>query len=194
MQYAVIFDFGGVLMKTIDYTPRFDWDDRLGLPRGSVEKIVHNQDSWVKAQTGLISPQAYWADVARQLKLTDLGTLPHDFYSGDALDQGLIHLIHDLRRAGRAVALLSNDTLELMDKLRRLQIDDLFDPLVISAQIGVMKPHPAAYQTVLNQLQCPPQEAIFIDDRLENVQGAAALGIHAVHYTPGLDLAKILNA
>lgn len=194
MQRAVIFDFGGVLMKTVDYSPRFAWDDRLGLPRGSVERIVHNGESWVEAQTGTLSPAAYWADVAQQLKLEDTTQLSQDFYSGDSLDADLISLIHDLRGAGRAVALLSNDSLELVDKLRRLEIDTLFDPLVISAQIGVMKPHPAAYQAVLDQLKRPPEKTIFVDDRLENVEGAAALGIQAVHYKPGMDLAAILNA
>lgn len=194
MQQAVIFDFGGVLMKTLDYAPRFAWDDRLGLSHGSVERIVHNGDSWVKAQTGLITPQAYWADVAKQLKLDDVSQLAADFYSGDVLDTTLIRLIHDLRAAGRDVALLSNDSLELKDKLRRLEIDALFDPLIISAEIGVMKPHPAAYQAVLDQLKRSAEEAVFIDDRLVNVQGAEAVGIRGIHYTPNMNLASILNA
>lgn len=56
---AVIFDFGGVLMKTVDYSPRHQWDDRLSLPQGSVEKAVHNSDSWTQAQIGKIPLAGY---------------------------------------------------------------------------------------------------------------------------------------
>lgn len=60
MKRSIIFDFGGVLMRTIDYTPRHKWDDRLGLPHGSVEKVVHGSESWRQAQVGQMELQGYW--------------------------------------------------------------------------------------------------------------------------------------
>ena len=70
MIQAVIFDFGGVFMKTSDYQPRHRWDERLGLPHGSVERVVHGSESWRAAQKGQLSMEAYWQDVAQQLHLT----------------------------------------------------------------------------------------------------------------------------
>lgn len=190
MKPALIFDFGGVLMKTVDYSPRHRWDARLGLTPGSVERVVHGTPAWVQAQTGIISPRAYWQDVGQQLNLTgsEVERLREDFYSGDTLDMALIGYIGELRAAGYTVALLSNDSLELEDKLLRLGIVPLFDPVVISAQIGVMKPEPGAYQHTLAKLNRPPQQTIFIDDRKENVSAALALGIHAIHYVNGMNL------
>lgn len=195
MKKAMIFDFGGVLMKTVDYAPRFAWDDRLGLPHGSVERAVHNADSWVQAQHGEIPIQNYWADVARQLKLSGeaIRQLAADFYSGDELDSELIDLIRTLRHDGHPVALLSNDSLELLDKLRQLDIAHLFDPLIVSAETGVMKPDARAYEIVLERLNYPAPQTIFIDDRLDNINGAAALGIQAIHYRAGMDLAAALT-
>jgi epoxide hydrolase-like predicted phosphatase len=192
---ALIFDFGGVLMKTVDYTPRFRWDDRLQLARGHVERIVHGSESWRLAQTGLLAVENYWHDVAHQLQLTpeQLTQLQHDFFSGDQLDETLIAYIRQLRQAGHTVALLSNDSPALMEKLQTFNIVDLFDPLIISANIGVMKPAPESYQKVLDYLRCHPQDTIFIDDNADNIIGAKALGIHTVHYTPGLDLPRILD-
>ncbi len=194
MRRALIFDFGGVLMKTVDHAPRHAWDDRLGLTRGTVERAVHNEDSWLQAQTGRITPAAYWAQVAAHLGLNAAETaqLAADFYSGDVLDEMLIDYIRQLRQAGHAIALLSNDSAELNAKLDALEIRDLFDPCIISAHIGVMKPDAGAYTAVLAALQRPPEATIFIDDRLENVQGAAALGIQAVHYHAGMDLKAAL--
>jgi len=182
---AVIFDFGGVFMKTVDYTPRHQWDERLHMPHGTVERVVHGSESWRQAQTGLISLDVYWADVAQQLKLEAEETrqLAHDFYSGDQLDRELVDYARQLRAQGHAVALLSNDSPALLDKLQILQISDLFNPLVISALIGIMKPAAAAYQTVLDKLNYPPEQAIFVDDMPANISGAQAVGIHALHYT-----------
>lgn len=195
MKRALIFDFGGVLMKTADYSPRHRWDDRLGLPHGSVERAVHNDQSWVQTQTGVISPEAYWRDVQGRLHLSDedVRQLAVDFYTGDALDMVLVELIRRYRSDGHPVALLSNDSLELLPKLEHLGITELFDPLVVSAQIGVMKPASAAYQAVLDRLKLPPEAAIFVDDRPENVAGAQEVGIHALHYVAGMSLADRLS-
>lgn len=192
---SLIFDFGGVLMKTVDYGPRHRWDERLRLAHGSVERAVHNETSWLQAQTGRITPEAYWRDVGGRLGLDNTATqeLSQDFYSGDALDETLVALIRGYRAAGHTIALLSNDSLELLPKLARLGIDALFDPLVVSAQIGVMKPEAAAYRAVLDRLQRPPGETVFVDDRADNVAAAAALGIHTVHYRAGMDLAAALE-
>lgn len=195
MKRAVIFDFGGVLVKTLDQSARHAWDDRLGLARGSVERIVHGSEAWREAQLGRLSVADYWAAVAHQLHLSDaeVRQLAEDYFSRDALDSALIDFIRQLRAAGHAVALLSNDSPALMDKLRLLGIADLFDPIIISANIGVMKPDARAYQAVLDALRIPPGQAVFIDDIPANVSGAQVLGIHAVHYMAGMNLAETLK-
>jgi HAD superfamily hydrolase (TIGR01509 family) len=120
--------------------------------------------------------------------------LERDFFSGDQLDTGLIAYIRELRAAGHVVALLSNDSSSLRNKLRILHIADLFDPLVISAEIKVMKPDAAAFQYVLRLLRRSPQETIFIDDNVANCAAAVTLGIRAIHYTADTDLPKVLGA
>jgi epoxide hydrolase-like predicted phosphatase len=191
---AVIFDFGGVLMKTVDYSPRHQWDDRLSLPHGSVEKAVHNAESWAQAQIGKIPIKIYWENVAQRLNLSiqQVNQLARNFYSGDQLDVDLIEYIQQLRESGFAVGLLSNDSVELRPRLKNLNIEKLFDPLIISAEIGVMKPDARAYQTVLEKLDCSADMTIFIDDRQENVDGAAALGMYPVFYHAGMDLRATL--
>mgnify|MGYP001061999499 CR=1 FL=1 len=195
MKRALIFDFGGVLMKTVDYTPRHRWDDRLNLPHGSIERIVHNQNSWVEAQHGTVTLTDYWQDVAAQLKLnaSDLAQLAHDFYSGDVLDNDLIAYIRERRAEGFTVALLSNDARDnLLPKLDHHNIRELFNPLIISSDIGVMKPDPAAYHAILKAINRPADETIFIDDRLENIDAAQSLGIHGIHYKVGMNLPDTL--
>ena len=120
LKRAIIFDFGGVFMKTLDYSPRHRWDDRLHLPHGSVERIVHGSESWRQAQIGTLALSDYWSDVASQLKLRPDETrqLADDFYSGDQLDNSLVDYARQLRAQGHPVALLSNDSPALVQKLQ----------------------------------------------------------------------------
>lgn len=183
-------------MRTHDYTPRWRWDKRLGLAPGSVERVVHGIEEWQQAQLGLIAPDTYWQAVARQLGLSsrEVAALRQDFYSGDQLDEALVALIHDLKTRGVRIGLLSNNTPNLRRELAHLGLDSLFDACVISAEIGVMKPAAAAYQATLSRLHVLPQWALMVDDTAENVAGAQAVGMQAVHFTPQTDLRAVLQA
>jgi len=187
---AFIFDFGGVLARTEDYTPRHAWDERLGLPTGSVERAVHHSDIWIQAQLGRISPRVYWNGVAELLYMRkdDIDELRRDFFSGDRLNHKLVALIRDLRDKRYPVALLSNESLQLESRLREYGIHDLFDHILISAQIGMMKPDPTVYRVALHTAGAAPHETVFIDDSLVNVRGAQPLGIHTILFRPELDL------
>jgi epoxide hydrolase-like predicted phosphatase len=187
---AFIFDFGGVLARTEDYTPRHAWDERLGLPTGSVERAVHHSDIWIQAQLGRITPRAYWNGVAELLYMRkeDIDELRRDYFSGDRLNYKLVTLIRDLRDQGYPVALLSNESLQLESRLREYGIQDLFDHVLISALMGMMKPDPTVYRVALQAVQASPHEAVFIDDSLANVRGAQPLGIHTILFRPELDL------
>ena len=55
--------------------------------------------------------------------------------------------------------------------------------MVISAEVGIMKPDPRIFQYALEQLDVAPAEAVFVDDVIENVEAARAFGMHAIHFT-----------
>lgn len=57
-----------------------------------------------------------------------------------------------------------------------------FEDVVVSGKIGIVKPNAEIYQCLLERNQLIAQECLFIDDRLENVEGAKKLGIEAIHY------------
>jgi putative hydrolase of the HAD superfamily len=187
---AVIFDWGGVLVRTHDRARRHAWDARLGLPTGSVERVVHGSAAWTSAQLGQITDAAYWQAVAEELGLDPeaLAQLQADFYADDHLDDDLIAFIRELRAAGVKAGLLSNNWLALADELAAHGVEDAFDAQVISAEIGVMKPDPAAYHAILKALNVSPERALFIDDAPANVEGAQAVGMAALLFDPGVNV------
>ena len=68
------------------------------------------------------------------------------------------------------------------DWIAREKIADAFDRIVISAEVGVTKPKAEIYLLALQQLEVSPSEAVFVDDFIENVEGARAVGMSAIHF------------
>jgi putative hydrolase of the HAD superfamily len=193
---AIIFDFYGVLMRTDDTSARHAWDQKLGLPVGSVERAIHYSDLWIQAQLGRVPYQKYWDGVAEMLRMrpADIPPLREAYFSGDRLNYKAVSLVRDLKAQGQQIGLLSNDIVQLEDKLRELNIYDLFDQILISAKIGVMKPDVTAYRVALQAFKVGAHEAIYIDDSLVNIRGAQPLGIHTILYRPEMDLrAEVLR-
>src|SRR5262245_60360572 len=103
--------------------------------------------------------------------------MQRDFFAGDSLNELLLDHIKRLRQAGYRTGLLSN----FADDARRLWSEvypfiDYFDGVVISCEIGLMKPEPQVYILAAQSLGVEPQEALFIDDFIENVVGARQVG------------------
>lgn len=193
---AVIFDFGGVLMKTGDPAGRREWEQRLNLRAGDLERVIHGSRSWLEVQSGAMTPDRYWQDVAGFLGIPEssLAQLQYDYFRDDRLDADLMALIGSLRKASYKVGLLSNDAPTLEHKLRAdLGIYDAFDSVTISGLIGVMKPDARAYGAALQALDMSGAETLFIDDNVANVDGARTIGMSSIHYRAGMDLRAALR-
>ena len=109
-------------------------------------------------------------------------TVPLEFWGGDELDHGLVDYLRS-KRSLYKTALLSNAWDDLRGVLEDgYQITDAFEVIVISAEVGVKKPDPRIYQILLEKLQVNPEEAVFVDDFIENVEAARQLGMYAVHF------------
>ncbi len=84
---AVIFDVGGVLLRTTDHSHRRQWEKRLDLGDRESEEIVFNSVMGQKAQKGEISDEELWSWVGRHLNLgNELDAFRSGFWAGDVLD------------------------------------------------------------------------------------------------------------
>jgi glucose-1-phosphatase len=181
---AVIWDLGGVLLRTEDLSSRQALADRMGKSRTELENLVFDGDSGDRAQLGEISADEHWDNIRRILGLDAAGIseFRRQFWQGDQLDVELVDTIRSLR--GRyKTGLLSNAFSDLRQVVTSiLQISDAFDEMVISAEIHLMKPDARIYQHALQRLGVAAQETVFIDDMLRNVEGARSQGMNAIHF------------
>jgi putative hydrolase of the HAD superfamily len=100
-----------------------------------------------------------------------------------------------LKQAGIKTAILSNlgDTV-LANIERTFDWLPRFDVLVWSYQLKMAKPDPAIYLHTLRELAVDPAEALFIDDRLENIEAAQSLGMRAIPFSDVAHLRQDLIA
>jgi len=196
---AVIFDMGGVFIRTEDQTPRQRLAERLGLPVKKLLFEVFDSPSANLALVGKIDEHEHWQNIGNALGLAgdDLAHFRREFWAGDRWDKEIIDFLRSLRPAHKT-ALLSNAWSGLRRVLTEIYPSmDAFDVQVISAEVGLAKPDSAIYRLVLERLGVEPQQAVFVDDFIENIEAANALGIHAVRFTSAAqaltDVRALLN-
>ena len=182
---ALLTDFGGVLVRTGSDATRRALEARLGLSPHTIEDLVFGGEASRRAQLGQISYDAFWDRLRLDLRLDGRMSVVEfrdAFFGADFLDEDLMALIRSVRPAIKT-GLISNAWSNARDVFTRLfGIADAFDVMIISAEEGVMKPDPRIYQAALDRLGVAASESIFVDDVLENVRGAQALGIHGIHF------------
>ncbi len=181
---ALIFDFGGVIVRTEDRSPREQLAEELDMTYDQLSDVIFAGESSRLASLGLITAEEHWEAVRDDLGLSanDLPRIKDHFWAGDILDFDLVELIRSFRPKYQT-ALLSNAWDDLRDMLAdHWKIADAFDEIVISAEEGVVKPYPQIYQITLERLNLEPGQAVFVDDFIENVQAAQAFGMQTIHF------------
>jgi putative hydrolase of the HAD superfamily len=180
---AVIFDFGGVLCfhpSSDRFTPIANL---FGLTTSELIPLFWARRAEYDAAR--LDAREYWASIAEAAgqkfdpaSLPELIRLEVDLWND--FDGRVLQWAADLRAHGLRTAILSNLPRALGEELRATPgFLDPFDHVTFSYELGSIKPEPAIYRDAIRGLSVPPHEALFLDDRLENVEGARAAGMVA---------------
>lgn len=182
---AVIFDLGGVILRTDDPAPRQLLAERLGYTYAELDSIVFNNPISQKAERGLATPEQVWGEIGQKLQIPDheVAYFLREFFAGDTVDKTLIQFIGQIH-AQHQTALLSNTWRKDLDRYIKedLHFPDIFDLVISSAKIGIAKPDARIFQLTLQTLGVRPDEAIFVDDNRANIEAAAQLGMQAIRF------------
>jgi glucose-1-phosphatase len=195
---AVFFDLGGVIQRTEYQAPREHLAGRLNMEYENLVRLVFESETSRKASMGAITPDEHWASVVKKMNQpeSEAKTIHDEFFAGDITDRNLLDFIRSLRPRYKT-GLISNAWGDLREWIVSQKFDDAFDRMMISAEVGVMKPKPEIYLLALEQLGVSSSEAVFVDDFIENVEGARAVGMTAVHFhdpsSALLDLKRLLK-
>lgn len=168
-----------------------------GLAQGTTLKVAYapetdlplllgqiTQEQWVESIVLRLASQVSQAQ-ARELGMA-LAQAP--FWA----DEVVVALLRRVR-AHMPLVLVTNATLELENDLASLGLEDFADHVVSSARVGVAKPDRKIYEIAAERAGVAMDRCLFVDDRLENVDAAAALGMTGVHYRESEDLRESVS-
>lgn len=193
---ALFFDVGGVLVRTVDWSRRFAWEDRLGLGRGMLEPLVHGNLLHEQQERGELGFDDFWRETALRLGIEpgEVARFREEFYAGDAVNLELLSAIQGWSLYGLKTGIISNAPPILRQTLTaQYDIARHFDAITISGEVGARKPDAVIYRHALKSLGVAAHEAIFIDDLPPNIAGANAIGMAGVHFTDNEEAIEKIN-
>lgn len=173
---------GGVLLRNIDTAPREAMARRFGTTREELEKYVFQGLTSLQSEIGQVSDIYHWQTVLEHFGQTraDPFEVYAEYFSGDAIDQDLLDYAESLKPKYK-IGLLSNAWVDSRIKLGSLfSFIEVFDEAIFSAEVKARKPDKEIFQLMLGKLKVKPEESIFIDDFIENIEGAKILGINTI--------------
>lgn len=198
MTKAIVFDIGGVLIGLDIPRGIRAFKEVLGYNR--ISELLdpsHQKGIYGDFEGGLLSADEFRAKILEESRP---GSKPEDV--DRCVRQILLDIKPETAAAVRSVYgryplyLLSNNNpigmpncLELMEKAG---IGGLYQDMFISSEMKMLKPSPEFYREAVRRIGLPPEEILFIDDSLTNVEAARALGIDAKWLEPGMPLSQLL--
>src|SRR5271170_5099055 len=180
---AVIFDYGMVLSSAADPEAHRELIRTFGAPAEDFEReywaFRHAYDSGEFDGTG------YWQRCAQTagVTLTDeqiRQLIANDIRMWSRLNQTMVDWAVTISKSGFKTGILSNIPFEIADVYKELDWVKGFTHNTWSCYLRLAKPDPAIYHRVIDTLQVRPEEALFLDDRQENVLSAEAVGLQGI--------------
>lgn len=198
---ALIFDMGGVLVDLDIEDCKKAFKEELGYY--SIDEIIdacHQKGIYGDLEEGMLE-----ADEFRRIVLSESrpGALPED------VDRAMWHILVGiepykadmLKRLSESydLYLLSNNnpiclpcSAGMFEKAG-IPLEKIFRKCYYSFEMKALKPSPAFYKAVVEDIDLPSEDMLFIDDSMRNVEGAVEAGLPAVFYEPGSDLEALLS-
>jgi putative hydrolase of the HAD superfamily len=181
---TIIFDFFDVIRTD----PYKWWLIRRGLVRegGYLEASQ-------KMDRGELDIQGFFVRLS-ELTGESVHEIEQEMESITKMNYDVLSLIDELRAQKYHIGLLSNAPSEFIrDIFKQHDLEKYFDTIVISSEVGLIKPEPEIFHHILKQMNVSAGEAVFIDDNPHNVDAAEKVGIRGLVFTSAQTLQVDLN-
>lgn len=193
----VIFDAGDVLYDWSGWLDVFDEEIRKFSKKHSVKFPLNHHEIWDSkdigkaASVGRISLKEAHRRHLKAIGLPENLTKEYHELDKKALrsikpkDRETRNVLLELKKKGYKIAVLSDTPHTKSQKefiLELVGLDDLFDEISVSSEIGHTKPNKEAYLAVLNYFRAKPSEVVFVAHDKDELVGAKKLGIKTISY------------
>jgi len=195
---TVVFDFGGVFtaspfdaVATMSGVAGVEPDTALRYVFGSYERDTDHP--WHRAERGEMTLEEARLEIMSETRAAGHELDVFDLLSsmgGSGIREDMVDRVRVLRTDGVRTAMITNNVIEFRDYWRTMiPLDDLFEVVVDSSEVGMRKPDRRIYELTLDRLGSEPARSIFLDDHPGNIAGAEACGLRGVLVTAHYHLA-----
>lgn len=194
MQPTLLVDFDGVIRDWPKAYDALEVEHRL--PVGSIMAVAFERQRLQRVVTGRVSDDLWRQEVAEELGRLHPGASAAEAVaawseSAGTLNAEVLAAVAGARSKCQLV-LITNGTSRLPRDLTRLGLDQTFDKVINSSEIGFAKPDVEMFRHALALAGSEPHSTFFVDDSKSHVLGAMSLGITSHHYVGVAGLAEFL--
>lgn len=179
---AVLFDYDGVLTtdKSGSLTTNTYISKITGIDYAAIDKAIRPYNE--RLLKGQLTHLDIWDDVCAKLNTkTDFKVLDAAFKS-TPLNNDMLSLARKLKKQYK-VGIITDNKKDRIDCLRVYQnLDEIFDPIIVSAEVGFNKLSEDIFMYAVNYLQLKPAECVFIDNTRENLEAPKMLGMATIYH------------
>ncbi len=177
-----MFDFDGVLTddKTGSLTTTRYLSQRTGIELSRVQSAFRRFNN--DLTLGRTTHAAVWEHICADLGRTVSLHLLDEAFESTPVSEQMLAIARQLR-SRYSVGIITDNKKDRIDTLKRLHdLPKLFDPIVVSAEVGVGKGSPEIFLGALRLLCVKPEECIFIDNSDDNLVAPQAIGMKTIHF------------
>jgi putative hydrolase of the HAD superfamily len=191
---GLLVDFGGVLTTNVFQSfKQFAADE--GLPPDTIKRAFKEDREALgllrKLEKGELRHEEFEPLFAERIGVENSEGLVGRLFAGVGPDEQMLDAVRRARSGGVKTGLISNSWGEGL-AYDQSTLDELFDAVVISGDVGMHKPEPEIFKLGAEKIGVPPEECVFVDDLRENCAGAEAVGMTAIlHRGPDSTLPEL---
>lgn len=181
MLRTILFDLGNVVLYFSHEKMFHQMGALAGMSGEEIRRLVQEHNVIREFETGRMSrPDVHRLFESWTGKTVDRRRLMRAISNIFTPNESLISLFDQLKKAGLRLVLLSNTNIAHISFVKqRFDVLSRFDQLVLSYEVGAMKPDPPIYEAALKAIGCEPSECFYTDDIVENVERARGFGLQA---------------
>ncbi|MCR5614064.1 HAD family phosphatase [Treponema sp.] len=185
-----IFDMGGVVTTTFKMNELYK---KIGITQEEFKEICcKKRKIFDELEKGQINSSEFWAEFNKAAKSHKIQPVEHDLfrlYFHPVLNTETVKIINSLKKKHRVVCGTNTIQSHWENHMERGDYA-FFDQTYASNKIGEAKPDPQFFKVILEAEGYKPEDAFFVDDKIENVKAAQSVGINAVQFTTAAELKK----
>jgi epoxide hydrolase-like predicted phosphatase len=179
---GLIVDFGGVLTTNV-FDSFKEFCRREGLPEHTIKQTFRERgeglDLLRKLERGEIDSDEFEERFAPVIGVEDSDGLVGRLFAGMGPDEAMLGAVRTARENGVKTGLISNSWGAGLSYDPKM-LEELFDGVVISGDVGLHKPEPEIYELGAEKIGVPAGDCVFVDDLRENCEGAERVGMTAI--------------